>query len=288
MSRYYGGTFEENQPVTWVRGYPIYAAHLIVAVLASAMIVTTIFLNRQAAFWLRELPFNSTAVLSGDVWRVFSYGLVQAPDIWRVIDYVMLVWFGREVERNIGRKSFFWVYGWAYLLPTIVLSLLGFIYPSSLSGGTGALAMFIAFATLYPGAPLMFNLLAKWAAFILLGIYTLMHLAYHHYAGLIAMWTSCGAAFVFIRHYQGLLVLPQFSLWKRKPRLRVLPDAEPRRPVRSEKSASTAVAKTDAMAEVDALLDKIAKSGIGSLTAKERAKLEAAREGLLKRGAGRD
>jgi hypothetical protein len=35
--------------------------------------------------------------------------------------------------------------------------------------------------------------------------------------------------------------------------------------------------------EVDALLDKIAKSGIGSLTAKERKRLEKAREDLMKR-----
>ena len=35
--------------------------------------------------------------------------------------------------------------------------------------------------------------------------------------------------------------------------------------------------------EVDALLDKIAQSGIGSLTAKERARLESARAELLKR-----
>ena len=37
------------------------------------------------------------------------------------------------------------------------------------------------------------------------------------------------------------------------------------------------------MAEVDALLDKIARSGLSSLTAKERAKLDAAREDLGKR-----
>jgi hypothetical protein len=41
------------------------------------------------------------------------------------------------------------------------------------------------------------------------------------------------------------------------------------------------------MAEVDALLDKIAQSGISSLTAKERAKLDAARADLLKRESGR-
>ena len=36
--------------------------------------------------------------------------------------------------------------------------------------------------------------------------------------------------------------------------------------------------------EMDALLDKIAQSGIESLTAKEKARLEAGREELLKRG----
>jgi hypothetical protein len=41
------------------------------------------------------------------------------------------------------------------------------------------------------------------------------------------------------------------------------------------------------MAEVDALLDKIAQSGIGSLTAKERAKLDAARSEMKKRSQGR-
>jgi hypothetical protein len=39
----------------------------------------------------------------------------------------------------------------------------------------------------------------------------------------------------------------------------------------------------DATSEVDALLDKIAQSGIGSLTAQERARLESARAELLKR-----
>jgi hypothetical protein len=41
------------------------------------------------------------------------------------------------------------------------------------------------------------------------------------------------------------------------------------------------------MTEIDALLDKIAHSGLSSLTAKERARLEAARADLLKRESGR-
>jgi hypothetical protein len=40
------------------------------------------------------------------------------------------------------------------------------------------------------------------------------------------------------------------------------------------------------MAEVDALLDKIAKSGFASLTVAERARLDAARVELLKKDLG--
>jgi hypothetical protein len=58
--------------------------------------------------------------------------------------------------------------------------------------------------------------------------------------------------------------------------LRVLPDLEERSGIKT--------AKENSMAEVDALLDKIAQSGISSLTAKERAKLDRAREDLKNRG----
>ena len=96
------------------------------------------------------------------------------------------------------------------------------------------------------------------------------------------LWSTCGYAHLFVRVQQGYLTLPAFRFWARKPKLRVVPDLPATKP------AILKAAPEDAtMAEVDALLDKIAKSGIGSLTAKERAKLEAAREGLMKRGAGR-
>jgi hypothetical protein len=58
--------------------------------------------------------------------------------------------------------------------------------------------------------------------------------------------------------------------------LRVLPDLPVKKPVAARTT-------TASMAEVDALLDKIAQHGIGSLTAKERAKLDAARRDLKKR-----
>ena len=124
-------------------------------------------------------------------------------------------------------------------------------------------------------------ILAKWAALILVGIFSLMALASQDLVGFLSLWVTVLFAFGFVRYQQGLLTLPRLKRWQRKPKLRVLPDLEaaPRTAVKP--------AREDVMAEVDALLDKIAKSGISSLTAKERATLDLARERLKNRGSPR-
>jgi hypothetical protein len=92
------------------------------------------------------------------------------------------------------------------------------------------------------------------------------------------LWMSCAIAFGYIRLLQrGVSIeLPKLSrLYRSRSKLRVLPDPEAGDSESEEDDKS--------MPEVDALLDKIARSGIGSLTAGEKKKLEKAREELLKR-----
>lgn len=276
--RDWGGPSEEHQPITYWRGYPIFASHLIVIVYCVLMIITAVGgrAMEPVFYWL---GFDSALVFTGQVWRLATYGLFNYPSLRFALDMVMLVWFGRELERTFGRRLFFWLYGAIYLLPTVVLSLIGLMMPTGLLGQPGALSLFVAFATQFPGMPVFFMLLAKWVALILVGIFTLIHLADRNWTQLILLWTTCGYAHLFVRYQQGMLTLPKLRLPRRKPKLRVLPDLPPKSRV------EPAQPKVDAtMAEVDALLDKIATSGISSLTAKERAKLEAARADLIKRG----
>lgn len=279
---------EEHRPLTYWGGHPIYATDFIVLAYCALMIVTAIGGRSFFAPVLQWTMFTSPDVLSGQVWRLATYGLFNYPSIDFAFSMLMLFWFGRELERFFGRKVFSILYGGVYLIPALALTLIGLLTPTSRMGQPGALAVFVAFATQFPGMPIFFTLLAKWAALILVGIFTLIHLAERDWVSLVVLWSTCGYAHLFIRHQQGSFELPRLRLWKRKPKLRVLPDPEPRRPARSEKPIVTVDPKTETMAEIDALLDKIAKSGISSLTPKERAKLEAAREGLLKRSSGRD
>jgi membrane associated rhomboid family serine protease len=278
------GSSEEHQPVTWLGGYALYAAHFIVLLFVVAMLATTIMMAIPASRgMLGWLTFRSDQVLAGEVWRVFTYGLVNEPSLGFVIRMFMLGFFGRELEKYFGRRTFLTLYGSLYFLTPVLFTLIGFLRPMPLAGESAAFALFIAFATLYPNVPLLFNILAKWMAIALVGIYTLMLLAANEWPGLIALWSTVAFAFCFVRYQQGVITLPKFRLPTRKPKLRVLPD-----PVSRKATPTSGLGKENAtMAEVDALLDKIATSGISSLTAKERAKLEAAREGLMKRGAGR-
>ena len=278
------GSSEEQQPVTWLRGYPLYAAHFIVLLFVVAMLATTLMLAIPAARGIPGwLTFNSVQVLQGEVWRVVTYGLVNPPSLWFVIDMFMLVFFGRELEKYFGRRTFLILYGSLYFLTPLLFTLIGLIRPMALMGESGAFALFVAFATLYPNVTMLFNILAKWVAIVLVGIYTLMRLAANDWAGLLSLWSTVAFAYGFVRFHQGAITLPKMRFPSRKPNLRVLPDPVNRKPG----PAGTATRENATMAEVDALLDKIATSGISSLTAKERAKLEAAREGLMKRAANR-
>ena len=160
------------------------------------------------------------------------------------------------------------LYGALYFATPLLFTAIGLRWPLSLAGAPGALALFTAFATLYPNVALCYGILAKWAAALLIGIYALMDLSYHNWPGLLALGVTTGFAHAFVRHSQGRLTLPSLRSGK--------PGAIPVRP-----TGATPDSKQNLVAEMDALLDQIAKSGMDSLTAKQRARLNTARETLL-------
>lgn len=267
---------DDHQPLTYFRGFPIHAATLLVIVHVATMIAATLLMATGAQGLIQALAFSSGAVFHDfAIWQYFSYAFVNLPSIWFAIEMVMLFQFGREVERFIGRRAFLLMYLLLLVVTPLVLSVVGLFQPT-MSAGSGGLhfAVFIAFATVYPTAAIFFNIQAKWIALILLAIYSLQSLASQNWTSLLTLWASAGFAWAFIRHERGHFTLPDLRFWKKKPRFRV---------VQSEPVGRSASREDEVPSDMDTLLDKIAKSGMASLTAKERARLEAAREELLKR-----
>ena len=275
------GSPEDQQPVMWVRGYPVYAAYFIVAIFVASMLATAILMGLSVAQPWAWLPFSSAHVLRGQVWRVVTYGLLNPPSLTFVIDMAMFVWFGREVEKFLGRRKFMFLFGCVYLLTPLLFTLIARVaWPTQFAGKPGHLRSSsrsrpsIRTSRCF-SASWRSGWRRSWSASI-----TLMALSSHDWQGVITLWATTAFAFAFMRFQQGLITLPSFSLFQRKPRLRVLIG-------HAGGGALPGPEKAGSMAEVDALLDKIAQSGFSSLTAQEKARLDSARDELSKRGSRR-
>ena len=137
--------------------------------------------------------------------------------------------------------------------------------------------LLIAFATLYPDMEYFGWIPMKWFAGVCIGFGSMTYFPAHNWLGLGMLWLDCLIGYASIQYARGLFSLPRLRLpsLRRKPKFRVVPKSGV-----SGRGAAT----DEAAAEMDVLLDKIAKSGMGSLTAAERSRLEKARQDMLKRG----
>jgi membrane associated rhomboid family serine protease len=273
-------TSDDYRPVAWMGRYPVDVTTMLVGLHVAAAILTAILVAIGGGSILAYLQFDSAAVWSGQVWRLFTYAFVHAPSglLWFAIEMYMLFVFGREVERFIGQRAYIALYVILLVTPAALLTIWGLWQRSALAGSPALhFGIFVAFATIYPRVELFLRIMTKWVVLILAAVYTLQLLAYHAWSELMVVWTSIGAAFLFIEmHGAG----PEFAWWDSlktrfspKPKFHVVPK------VRSSRSAEP----DDVYASIDPILDKISKSGIGSLTANERRQLDRERERLLKK-----
>src|SRR5947207_7101592 len=278
-------TSDDYRPVAWMGRYPVDVTTMLVGVHVAAAVLAAIlyaiFGTLGAASILGWLQFDSAALWSsGQVWRLFTYAFVHPPSglLWFAIEMYMLFVFGREVERFIGQRAYIVLYLILLIAPAAILTIWGLWQRSALAGSPALhFGIFVAFAAIYPRVELFLRIMAKWVALILAGVYTFQLLAYHAWTDLVVVWTSIGAAFLFIE-LRG--AGPELAWWSNvkarfapKPKFHVVPN------MRSSRSTES----DDVYGSIDPILDKISKFGIRSLTASERRQLDRERERLLKK-----
>jgi membrane associated rhomboid family serine protease len=281
-------TSDDYRPVAWMGRYPVDVTTMLVGVhVAAALlaaIMSAIFGALGAASIFAYLQFDSTPIWSsGQVWRLFTYAFVHPPSglLWFAIEMYLLFVFGREVERFLGRRAYIVLYLILLVTPAALLTIWG-LWQRSVLTGSWALhfGVFVAFATIYPRLELFLRIMAKWVAVILAAIYTFERLAYHAWSDLVVVWTSIGAAFLFVELNGAGPELAWWNTFKSrfasKPKYHVLPKPRAR-------PGSGRAEADDVYMSIDPILDKISKFGIGSLTASERRQLDRERERLLKK-----
>ncbi len=279
-----GRNSEDYYPLTWVGRFPVYLTTVLVGVHVLAMIGVAIASAASGASPTALNPLLEPLLFSGErvlkdfaIWQFVSYAFVNVPSIWFVIEMALLLMFGREVEKFLGRKAFIWLYLALLLaIPTMLTALAVFGIPT-LYWGSSAIhfAIFIAFVIIHPEAEIFFSIQAKWIALILLGINSLQSIAITDWLSLGVLWMECACAFLMLRlgGVRGI-DLPVIH-WRRE---------NPAAPARlREPRERRAIPERDPCDSIDPLLDKISRQGIGSLTRRERERLEKARAALIER-----
>jgi len=272
-------TSDDYRPVTWMGRFPVDVTTILVALHVVVAILTCLVVAAGGGAVLNFMLFDSARVLgAGQIWRLGTYAFVHSPSmlLWFAIEMYMLFVFGREVERFIGQRAYIALYALLLLVPSLVLTVWGFGQRTGLAGSLALhFGIFVAFAAIYPAAELLLRITAKWTAVILGAIYVLQLLAYNAWTDLAVLLTSIAVGFCFVR-YRG--VGPELVWWENlkarlqpKPKFKVVPKPTPARRDDDDISES-----------VDPILDKIARSGIGSLTPNERRILDRARDRLLR------
>lgn len=274
-------TSDDYRPVTWMGRVPVDVTTILVVAHVAAMVIGCFVIGFGGSGYLAWLQFDSAAVLHRYAFhQLFTYPFMHPPSslLGFAIEMYMLFIFGREVERFLGRKGFITLYLALLFGPSALLTAWGLYQPTEMTGSLYLhLGVFVAFATIYPRVELMFRILAKWAAIVSVGVFTLQALAYHRWPELAVVWFCTAIAFLFVE-VRG--AGPELVWWDKlkarlrpKPKFHVVPKSPSRRVVEPD----------DVYASVDPILDKISKSGMGSLTENERRQLERARNRLLKK-----
>jgi hypothetical protein len=281
MARYLSGP---TQPYGKWNGIPIYLTTILTAALVAGIIGTAILMASGAGIVLNALAFTMPLRPAWSLWRLFTYVFVDRISFFTPFALICFYWFSAGIETHLGRGVLTRLLIMLVLVPPAVAAAIYWtLHVDGAAIGSYSLAcgLLVAFATLYPNSEAWGWIPFKWVAFACIFCGSLMLLASRDMPALAELWISCAVGFAYIRHAKELeyddYVSP-FSrvkdLFRRKPKFRVVP---------APSSSSYRETLNEPASELDTLLDKIAKSGMNSLTAKEKATLEKAREALMRK-----
>jgi hypothetical protein len=270
----------DTLPLTWLGRVPVYATTILVAVLVAGMVATVMLASANAN--LSTFAFNAQAFWKkAYLWQLFSHPLLSLPSFFYLFGLLCAYWFGVGIETYLGRRIFLRLVFLLCLVPALTATAWWLAGTQVEVGGNLHLAvgLFIAYATLYPNAEWWNWITMKWLAFAGIVLQSLMYFPKHQWELLTVFLSACAAAHLYTRYEQGHWALPKLRWPRRKPALRILP----RESARSQSAEFDDRPEDELDSEVDALLEKIARNGLASLSANERARLEQARETLLKK-----
>ena len=145
--------------------------------------------QRSFGFGVADLQFRARAVLSGEIWRLFTYAFVESTPFGLLLSLVVLYFFGRFLEETWGRRDFRRFVVWSAVGAACLAIPFGWLTNAVLpfrdpgvAEGPGAVfdAMLVAMALQAPDSNVLFGFLLPIKARTLV----LLILGFHLIAGI--------------------------------------------------------------------------------------------------------
>jgi membrane associated rhomboid family serine protease len=253
--------------------------------------VASMFLWAISKAAVLKLAFHPSLVRSGEVWRLATWPLANPPtQIWVVITLAFFWFIGHAVEDLVGRNRYLKLVVAVTILPAAFVTLLpGLSFPTVPEIGLGLLAsvMFVIFAAHYPAQPFFFGIPAWVLAVVYVGIDVLRLTGDRLWGTLLLTLSAIALGLVIVRQWgfvDRLDFIPRFGQ-QRKPGQRHKSGTKGSRarsgstdkvvegPWAAPPRPPSGPDLVNAQRELDALLDKISATGLDSLSADEKRKL---------------
>lgn len=231
--------------------------------------------------------FVPAEVLQGQVWRAVTWPFVDGISLWTILTLVLLWYFGRDLENQVGRRPMMSLYVALWAILTVVAFVVGLAMGGGAMAGLDSIQFIVLLLWIaeYPRRPFFFGIPAWIVGAVLVALQVLSYIAIRDLAGLASLVVTFFVAAVVARRF-GLLSDLSWLPGRRgsAPRIRQgggvrAPQAAAPRTPRAARAEQKAAARQASDHErMDALLEKISEQGIHSLTPAERKELEALRE----------
>jgi hypothetical protein len=252
--------------------------------------VASMFLYAVSRDLFAKLVFHPVWVRDGQIWRLITWPIANPPTrFWVIITFAFFWFIGHAVEELVGKTRYLGLVIALTVVPALFVTLLpGLTFQTDAAVGLSLLAsvMFVIFAAQYPQQPFFFGIPAWILAAAFIGIDVLQLMGDRRWGTLIQELAAIALGLVVVRQWgfvDRLDFIPRFggtTPAKRKKSSRgsgrsVRP-ASPKVVSGPWAAPSTSTASPDAaaaQAELDGLLDKISASGLESLSADEKRRL---------------
>jgi membrane associated rhomboid family serine protease len=267
-------------------------------IIANAAVFVLQLLTDHAENRLTDfLSLSFDQLRHGEVWRLVTYAFAHEPGAWMHILFNMLFlwWFGTEIENLYGPREFLGFY-----FTAVVLSGLAFIVTDpnagpGVIGASGAVtAVMVLFALHYPHHRLYIWFLFPIPIWLFVGFQVLQdtYVFAHGIETRTAVAAHLGGAVFGLLYFWSHWRIMNLFGWLPMERIKQLFRSQPRlRVYREEESQPVSVAAPPSSprmdehleAQLDAILEKMSRSGRESLTEQEREILLRASEAYKRR-----